>query len=95
MGGADADFILTGCLWNIKTTKRGGGDSNWLYHLLGYVLLDYDDDFKIESVGLLLPRQDTSLRWPLSSLIEDLSGRRDLDVGNLRRDFRAAVTDSR
>lgn len=95
VGGADTDFILTGCLWDIKTTKRSGGDSNWLYQLLGYVLLDYDDDFKIESVGLLLPRQDTSLRWPLSGLIEDLSGRRDLGIGKLRRDFRAAVTNSR
>ncbi len=81
VGGADADFILEGCLLDIKTTKRSGGDSNWLYQLLGYVLLDYDDDFKIESVGLLLPRQDTSLRWPLSGLIEALSGRRDLGIG--------------
>lgn len=95
VGGADADFILAGCLWDIKTTTRSGGDSNWLYQLLGYTLLDYDDDFKIESVGLLLPRQDTSLRWPLSGLIAALSGRRDLGIGNLRRDFRAAVTNSR
>ena len=61
----------------------GRADSDLLYH----ARFDYDEDFKIESAGLLLPRQDTSLRWPLSSLIEALSGRRDLDVGNCGETF--------
>lgn len=94
IGGADADFILDGCLWDIKTTKVLKGQSVHIYQLLGYALLDYDDQFGIERVGLLFPRQDTVAQWPLPKLIETLSGRSDLDLPGLRRRFRAIIADS-
>lgn len=94
IGGADADFILDGCLWEIKTTKTNVGKSVNIYQLLGYALLDYDDEFGIERVGLLFPRQDTAVQWPLPELIKTLSGRRDLDLRGLRQRFRAIIADS-
>lgn len=94
IGGADADFILDGCLWDIKTTKVLKGQSVHIYQLLGYALLDYDDQFGIDRVGLLFPRQDTVAQWSLPRLIETLSGRSDLDLPSLRQRFRAIIADS-
>lgn len=88
IGGADADLITGGCLWEIKTTKGRGAQGEWLRQLLGYVLLDYADEHAIERVGLLLPRQGTRFSWPVGELIAELSGRDDLDLPTLRERFR-------
>ena len=88
VGGADGDFIADGCLWEIKTTKdRVKGKD--LHQLLGYLLLDYDDEYGIDRVGVLLPRQNTRVSWPIGELMAAMSGRDDLDLSRLRRDFRA------
>ena len=88
VGGADADLVSDGCLWDIKTTTRRGAEGRWLRQLLGYVLLDYDDELAIERVGLLLPRQDTRVNWALSELIPELTGRDDRGLPALRASFR-------
>lgn len=88
IGGADADLITDGCLWEIKTTKQRGAQGEWLRQLLGYVLLDYEDEHAIDRVGLLLPRHGTRFDWPVSELIAELSGRDDLDLPTLRERFR-------
>ena len=82
--GADADLIADGCLWEIKTTKRQGGQGAWLHQLLGYALLDYEDQYAIERVGLLLPRHNTQVSWPIRELIAAMSGRDDLELADLR-----------
>ena len=74
VGGADADFIAGGCLWDIKTTKRATFCGDWLYQLLGYVLLDFEDERKIRSVGIYLARQGVRLCWPLGELLDTLTG---------------------
>ena len=74
VGGADADMIIGSCLIDIKTTVRARIERNWLYQLLGYVLLDYGDIYRLESVGVYLARQGTLIRWPLRYLIGGLSG---------------------
>ena len=87
--GADADLIADGCLWEIKTTKERGLRGILLYQLLGYLLLDYDDAYGIDRVGVLLPRHNTPVSWPIRDLIAAMSGRDGLDLAELRRDFRA------
>ena len=87
--GADADLIADGCLWEIKTTKRQGGQGAWLHQLLGYALLDYEDQYAIERVGLLLPRHNTQVSWPIRELIAAMSGRDDLELADLRERFRS------
>ena len=86
--GADADLIVHGCLWEIKTTKKSGAEGKWLHQLLGYALLDYEDEYAIDRVGVLLPRQNTQVSWPIRDLIAAMSDRDDLDLVALRRDFR-------
>ena len=89
IGGADADLIVDGCLWDIKTTKRQDAEGKWLYQLLGYTLLDYEDEYSIERVGLLFPRQNTKAEWPVDKLIAEMSGRDDLELAELRKKCRA------
>lgn len=88
IGGADADLITDGCLWEIKTTRQPRAQGEWLRQLPGYVLLDYEDEHAIDRVGLLLPRQGTRFSWPLTELIAELSERDDLDLATLRERFR-------
>ena len=87
LGGADGDFIADGCLWEIKTTKARVKGKD-LHQLLGYALLDYEDQYAIERVGVLLPRHNTEVSWPIRELIASMSDRDDLDLAQLRRDFR-------
>jgi hypothetical protein len=70
--GADGDFIVDGCLFDVKTTinpaQRPANWHIWLYQLAAYVLLDGADEFGIESVGILLPRQGELLKWELPTI---------------------------
>jgi hypothetical protein len=55
-GGADADLILGGLLLDRKSTiqpRRLGRDE--IYQLAAYLLLDYDDEYGIDRVGLTCP----------------------------------------
>ncbi len=88
VGGADGDIVVDGCLWEIKTTVRKRALGLWFYQLLGYVLLDYEDDHNIEYVGFLFPRQNSSVCWSTSELIRELSGHPGLSVASLRDEFR-------
>ena len=92
-GGADADFIADNCLWEIKTERRAKG--LWLYQLLGYVLLDYEGEYAIDRVGVLLPRHDAQVSWPIRELIARLSGRDDLELSGLREEFRSICEGTR
>ena len=88
IGGADADLIADGCIWEIKTTRRSGAQGEWLRQLLGYILLDYDGEHAVDRVGLLLPRHNTRFSWSLGELTAEMSGRDDLDLPTLRECFR-------
>lgn len=74
VGGADADMILGSCLIEIKTVVRARIERNWLFQLLGYVLLDYNDEYRLSSAGVYLARQGILVKWPLRYLIGGLSG---------------------
>ncbi len=88
VGGADGDLIVDGCLWDIKTTVRTRGQGAWLHQLLGYLLLDYEDDHAIERAGFLFPRQQAAVHWSVTQLIGSLSGRTDLALTDLRQRVR-------
>lgn len=93
VGGADADLIVDGCLWEIKCTARTKGQSDWLHQLLAYVLLDYEDEYGIEQAGFLLPRQDKALQWPVGELIERTCSPSFLPVAELRAMLRQRLKD--
>jgi hypothetical protein len=96
IGGADADLIVDGCLLDVKTTVDPKFTrTRVLYQLLGYALLDYDDRYEIDAVGVYLSRQALLLRWPLQPLLEQLLGRDDVSLTDLRLSFRDAVLAAR
>lgn len=74
VGGADADLIVENCLIDIKTTKWPFWDAEWVYQVLGYVLLDWNNTYQIESVGIYFARQRFLLRWSLPDLLSTVSG---------------------
>jgi len=83
--GADADLIVEGCLVEIKTTIQRRVRDNWIDQLLGYVLLDYEDQFQINEVAIYLARQQTTLRWPIGLLLGPATTEK---LNALRREFR-------
>lgn len=88
IGGANGDLIIDRCLIDIKSTVNPVLRSKWLYQLLGYVLLDYHNHYKLRSVGIYLARQGVLLRWPVDSLIQIMSNDNTLTLKKLRVAFR-------
>ncbi|MFE4594387.1 hypothetical protein [Streptomyces laurentii] len=73
IGGADADYILGGLLLDCRATKdprRLGREE--IYQLAGYLLLDYDDQFGINQVGLYLSRQGGLITWQTADFLRRL-----------------------
>ena len=91
VGGADADLILDGCLIDIKTTINPTDLREWtrsLYQLIGYALLDYEDQFGISEAGVYFARQGALLRWTLGDLMSRLSGGAAPPLAEVRQSFR-------
>lgn len=91
VGGADADFIVDDCLIDIKTTKQKGIEADWLRQLAGYLLLDYDDRYHIQCVGLYMARQGELLIWSAEAFLQALCADTSVSLASLRRDFRVVV----
>ncbi|MBB5866879.1 hypothetical protein F4553_000258 [Allocatelliglobosispora scoriae] len=81
---ADADFIAGGLLVEMKSglggkradgTRRLGLDGSTLYQLLGYALLDFADEYALDSVAVYAARYGHLARWPLAELLRELTGR--------------------
>ncbi len=71
IGGADADFIVATTIFELKTVKAldAAAVRNALLQLLGYSLLDYDDEFEIRRVGVYFARHAWVKAWPLWELL--------------------------
>lgn len=83
LGGADADFILDGLLLDCKATRQPrylGREE--IYQLAGYLLLDYDDRYRINRLGLYLSRQGGLITWEVEESLTALGARHTL--ANLR-----------
>ena len=91
VGGADADIIVDGVLIDIKATVKPEIRSDWIWQLLGYVLLDYSDRHRIDSIGLYLARQGELIKWDLDDAIRGLSSGEPPSIEELRTRFRELV----
>lgn len=81
---ADADLIADGLLIDLKAnlgdkradgTRRASLDATTLYQILGYLLLDFSDEFTIDYVGLYAARYGHLTTWHLPELLDELAGR--------------------
>lgn len=87
VGGADADLIVDGCLIDLKTTKQASIEAEWLRQIVGYLLLDYEDSYHVQSVGLYLARYGKLCTWPTDLFVQVLTGDPGATVADLRGEF--------
>jgi len=72
---ADAVLIAAGLLLDLKTTsKKISLPVTDLFQVIGYALLDYDDEFRLNSVGIFSARYRYLATWELGPLLDELAG---------------------
>lgn len=93
---ADADLIAAGLLLEIKTsqgtrrpdgTRRAVLDKLDLLQLIGYALLDFNDDYQITELGIFAARFAYLATWPAAALLSEMAGH-DVDLPATRDAFR-------
>ncbi|MFC8032255.1 hypothetical protein ACFUVU_05455 [Streptomyces griseoincarnatus] len=86
---ADADLAVDGLLLDFKSTRYPRTlRQAAVWQLTGYLLLDTDDRYRVDTLGLYLSRSGTLATWPVEEYLELLRAcRRDLLA------FRTACTD--
>ncbi|MFC9330784.1 hypothetical protein [Kitasatospora sp. NPDC057015] len=91
VAGADADWIADRTLVDVKATvtpdKLPGKD---IHQLAGYLLLDYEDDYRIERLGWYHARNGALTVWETAEFLT-LLGARD-SLPRLRERLRAVLT---
>lgn len=79
VGGADADWIVDGVLYDCKVSKRKRPFQRWmLLQNLGYVFLDYSGKYPVEKIGWYFARQRMRIRMPLKGLLLRVCGTENL-----------------
>ena len=72
---ADADLIAARLLLDLKTTaKKPSHGIVDLFQVIGYALLDFDDEYKLDELGIFSARYAYLATWGLSALLEELAG---------------------
>ncbi len=90
VGGADADLIVGGLLIDVKGTVTPSRlRKPEFYQLLGYALLDYDDEYRINALGFYLSRFGRLITWTVEEYLELLGARET--VSQLRQACREAL----
>lgn len=90
VGGADADWIINGVLYDCKVSKRQRSFSRReVLQVLGYVLLDYNDTYSTHSIGWYYPRQQIRFTHPLPDIMQRLNVAKSLQT--LRAELRSVV----
>lgn len=95
VGGADADLIVDGCLIDLKSSKRASLDPVDLRQLVGYILLDFDDEHAIRSVAIYKARYGLFFTWPLEVYLACLMGQNHVSLSDLRAEFHALCQQSK
>jgi hypothetical protein len=102
VGGADADVIAGGLLleWKVNLGDRRSGRfrcslrQKVIHQLLGYLLLDYDDAYQVDALGVYAARYAYLVTWPLAELLAELAGT-PVDLARARADFRSVAEPQR
>lgn len=91
-GFGRGDLVLGHTLVDIKTgTASQEKLEEWLAQLLGYVLLDYENTLKLETIAAYCGWQPTLLTYPIAELLDHASAGPTPTLAALRDDFHAAI----
>jgi hypothetical protein len=92
----DADLIAGGMLVDVKAGQGGKPRKDGtraavlgrveLDQLIGYALMDYSDEFRLQTVAIYAARFGHLAAWPLSELLARLAGR-PVELPVLRKEF--------
>ena len=71
VGGADGDWFIDDTLFDCKVvdTIRAPWLRKVLMQLLGYLILDLDNDYQAQRIGIWLPRQATVKTWTIEEIL--------------------------
>ena len=87
----DADLVAGGVLTELKTTtKKPSLGVTDLWQVLGYVLMDYINEFAITDIALFSARYGCLARWNLDELLQQLAGK-PVTAAALRAEFRSLL----
>jgi hypothetical protein len=86
VGGADFDVVVDGCLWDVKARAKNTIRTCDLHQLVGYWLLDYEDEFRMESTAIYQARLGYHCRFDIR---KDLL--RSDDTKGIRERFREGL----
>lgn len=74
IGGADGDLIAAGLLLELKTSSKLSLTVTDMLQVIGYALLDFEDAYRLDTVGLFNARYSHLVTWDLASLLSELAG---------------------
>jgi len=71
VGGADGDWFIDDILFDckVKNTITAPWVRKALMQLLGYLILDLDNDYQAKRIGIWLPRQATVKTWAIEEIL--------------------------
>jgi hypothetical protein len=84
---ADADVIAAGLLLDLKTVSKLSLGVTTMFQVIGYALLDFDDEYRLTEVGTFSARYGYLATWDLGSLLDELAGQ-DVSLRSCRDEFR-------
>jgi hypothetical protein len=80
-------LIAAGLLLELKTSAKLSLGITDMLQLIGYALLDFEDDYRIAELGIFNARYGYLAIWELGPLLRDLAGH-EVSVHAAREDFR-------
>jgi len=73
--GADADLIAAGLLLELKTSvKKPSLGVLDLFQVIAYALLDFDDEYELDTLALFSTRYAYFAEWQLGEMLDELAG---------------------
>jgi hypothetical protein len=91
VGAADADWITEQTLYDCKCSGQKRPFRRYeLLQMLGYMLLDTNDSFMLQSAGWYYARQQKRIVYPVTALIERVFGTTNLQ--GLRNNFHETLS---
>ncbi|HUY49790.1 MAG TPA: hypothetical protein VMV92_29420 [Streptosporangiaceae bacterium] len=87
---SDGDLIAAGLLLELKTSAKLTLAVKDLFQVIGYALLDFDDAYHLDSVGIFSARYAYLATWVVGSLLDDLAGH-EVSLQSVRDEFRKVL----
>src|SRR5216684_2640940 len=84
----DQELLARGCLLlELKTSSKLTHTVRDLFQVIGYALLDFDDEYKLAELGIFSARYAYLATWGLGAVLGELSGHQVI-LQSVRQEFR-------